>query len=224
MSWKPILAQIYFLVVLGVLAVCGLKSARAGHVRQLEITPDVPGVVHLAFGRTTAISFSVRPEKVVPGSPQAIEVNFLGKDITVRPLSSKAGNLLVYTKTSRFVLLFQVGGESQYDDVVKVAPAFSKRPLKLLQDAFRIVTLRIAPEKKDSEAKPIEVPAMFRSDDKEVHGSELKDALQPYLHLVCRGCVIRRDQDELRLTCSAAIETLHCTSAGLKLLIQRGPS
>lgn len=220
MNWRKIASTAYpVLIVVGVVVLM-MREVHAGHVRQLEISPDQPGVVHLAFGRTTAISFSVRPEKVVPGSPQAIEVNFLGKDITVRPLNSKAGNLLVYTKNSRFVILFQVGSEAQYDDVVKVAPSFSKAPLRLLEDSFRIMSIQMV----IGDSKPVEVPVSIRSDERTIEGSELKDALQPYPHLVCTGCLLKRDADSMRLICQKAIHGIHCHSGGVKITLERRPS
>jgi hypothetical protein len=156
---KYFLSQLYpVLIVLCILAILATHKAHAGHVRQLELGPDKPGVVNLAFGRTTAISFSVRPEKVVPGSPQAIEVTFLGKDITIRPLTSKPGNILVYTKSSRYVILLQLGSESKYDDVVKVAPSFSKVPLKLLEDSYRIVNFDLILKSKAGTSKPEQIP------------------------------------------------------------------
>ena len=100
----------------------------AGQVRRLELTEDHPATVVLALGRSTAISFLSRPEKVVPGSPQAIQINFLGSDLTITPVSRKPGNLLVYTKSGRYVILFVIGTESHYDDVVKVGALSRARP------------------------------------------------------------------------------------------------
>ncbi len=113
-----------------------LKESHAGSIRKIEVSQVRSGVVRLAVGRTTVISFLSRPEKVVPGSPQALEVNFLGKDITVRPLSTRPGNLIVYTKSGRFVVLLQMGSDSNYDDVVEVVPVMSKHGVNLLKDTY----------------------------------------------------------------------------------------
>ena len=112
------------------------KISHAGNIRKIEISQIKSGAVRLAIGRTTAISFLSRPEKVVPGSPQALEVNFLGKDIAIRPLSTRPGNLIVYTKSGRFVILLQMGNDSNYDDVVEVVSVMSKRGINLLRDTY----------------------------------------------------------------------------------------
>jgi hypothetical protein len=220
MNWRKIAFAAYPVFIVAGIVFLMMRETRAGHVRQLEISPDQPGIVHLAFGRTTAISFSARPEKVVPGSPQAIEVNFLGKDITVRPLNAKAGNLLVYTRTSRFVILFEVGSEAQYDDVVKVAPSFSKAPLRLLVDSFRISSVQISIE---NGHKSLEIPIALSFDERSIESAEFKEALQPYPHLVCTDCLLKHEADSLRLSCQMPIHDVHCRSGQTKLAFRRGP-
>jgi hypothetical protein len=222
---RNILSQLYpAIVVLSVLAILAAHKAHAGHVRQLELGPDRPGVVNLAFGRTTAISFSVRPEKVVPGSPQAIEVNFLGKDITIRPLTSKPGNLLVYTKSSRYVILLQLGNDSQYDDVVKVAPSFSKTPLRLLEDTYRIVNFDIISGSKLGTGKPQQIPVMLSSSEKSIEGTDLKEALDPYKPLTCSSCVVHRETDAIKISCVKSIQEIHCHCPKGELLLKKVPS
>jgi hypothetical protein len=222
---KYFLSQLYpVLIVLCILAILATHKAHAGHVRQLELGPDKPGVVNLAFGRTTAISFSVRPEKVVPGSPQAIEVTFLGKDITIRPLTSKPGNILVYTKSSRYVILLQLGSESKYDDVVKVAPSFSKVPLKLLEDSYRIVNFDLILKSKAGTSKPEQIPVMFSANEKSIEGTELEEALEQYAPITCRNCVIHRETDSLKMSCAKPMQETHCHTPKGELLLRRDPS
>jgi hypothetical protein len=222
---KYFLSQVYpLMIVLCVLVILAAHGAHAGHIRQLELGPDKPGVVNLAFGRTTAISFSVRPEKVVPGSPQAIEVNFLGKDITIRPLTSKPGNILVYTKSSRYVILLQLGNESQYDDVVKVAPLFSKLPLRLLDDSYRIVNFELVLKSKVGTSKPEQIPVMLSSNEKSIEGTELEEALEQYTPITCRNCVIHREKDSLKMSCAKLMQETHCHTPKGELLLRRDPS
>jgi hypothetical protein len=222
---KLIMSRLYPVIIIGcVLAIVVAQRAHAGHIRQLELGPDRPGVVNLAFGRTTAISFSVRPEKVVPGSPQSIEVNFLGKDITIRPLTAKPGNLLVYTKSSRYVILLQLGSESQYDDVVKVASSFSNTPLRLLDDSFRIVNFSLTLKSKTKEIKPTLVPVMLISSEKSIEGIELKNALEIYKPLACKSCVVRYDSGSSKIVCNTPIQEIHCrTSQGDLILKKEAP-
>lgn len=128
----------------------------AGQIRRLELSEDHPGTVVLALGRTTAISFASRPEKVVPGSPQALQINFLGSDLTVTPVSRKPGNLLVYTKSGRYVILFRIGSDSDYDDVVKIGALGRGRPVHLLTDSFRPVAFHVEAKAKVT-GKPLAV-------------------------------------------------------------------
>ena len=115
------------------------NQAIAGIIRWAEISEAKPLIVHLAQGRTTAISFAVRPEKVVPGNPQALEINFLGKDLTVRPVAPNPGNLIIYTKNNRYVILFQLVSVPAYDDAVTVSSGKpGSRVMKLGTDTYRI--------------------------------------------------------------------------------------
>lgn len=221
MNLRNMATVTYPLLVAIVLIALGLREARAGHVRQLQIGPDQPAVVHLAFGRTTAISFSVRPEKVVPGSPQAIEVNFLGKDVTVRPLSSKAGNLLVYTKNYRFVILFQVGSEAQYDDVVKVAPFVSKRPLRLSEDSYVIKSFQISKKTDGNQSPPEEIPVLMRADGRSIEGEELRNVLGTHPSLICPHCIIKRGDGSIRIKCADQIAEIQCHEHGTSFLLRR---
>ena len=145
MKWKAIAYFLYpFLMglILPTLFYLVMKSeypALAGTIRRAQISQNKPLIVRLAAGRSTAISFAARPEKVVPGNPQALEINFLGKDLTLRPLGPRPGNLIIYTKSSRYVILLQMGSESAYDDVVSVSTvAGHDRPFHLGTDTFII--------------------------------------------------------------------------------------
>lgn len=114
-----------------------VKHVEAGSIRKIQVSKVKSGIVRLASGRNTTISFLSRPEKVVPGSPQSLEVNFIGKDLNIRPLGSRPGNLTVYTKSERIVLLLQMGNESNYDDVVEILPVISKRGMNLTKDTYK---------------------------------------------------------------------------------------
>lgn len=113
-------------------------SAEAGVIRKISVSEEKPGIIRLAFKRNTTISFSSRPEKVVPGAPDAVVLNFIGKDLNIRPLQSNLGNLTVYTKSQRLVLLLQMGNDSNYDDVVTIIPtSYSSRGYRLEKDTYK---------------------------------------------------------------------------------------
>ena len=114
-----------------------VKHVEAGNIRKIQVSEMKSGVIRLANGRNTTISFLSRPEKVVPGSPDALVVSFIGKDLNIRPLGSRPGNLTVYTKSGRFVLLLQIGNETNYDDVVSIVSSNTSRGFNLTKDTYK---------------------------------------------------------------------------------------
>jgi hypothetical protein len=198
--------------------------ARAGQIRRLELSEDHPGTVVLALGRSTAISFTARPEKVVPGSPQAIQINFLGSDLTVTPVSRNPGNLLVYTKTGRYVILFRVGNESNYDDVVKVSPMGKGRPIQLLTDSFRTVGFHVeSAERRGAKYTnvPEQIAVLMASNELEISSPDLKDLLSPVGAFRCKGCVLRGESDTARISCIKPISEIHCESKTIIITLKR---
>lgn len=202
---------LYPLLIFGLLPFMLIKNSQAGNMRTVEVSPSRSAHIRLAFGRTTAISFFTRPEKVVPGSPGAIEVNFLGKDITVRPLSSKPGNLLVYTKTGRYVLLLDLASDASYDDVVEVTPGKLQRISNLSEQTYRVAELAILPLK-SKVALATQVPVRVLGDGYRIEGSELSESLSRFPLLSCPGCTFERRNSEARISCRAIISNLKCTS------------
>lgn len=135
---KRFLFILYPALILSAMLILSVtKPSHAGVIRKIEVTPEKSGVARLALKRATILSFTSRPEKVVPGSPESLEINFLGKDLTIRPLSTRPGNLVVYTKSGRYVILLQMTGEQSYDDVVEVNSVSSKRRVNLQHDTYK---------------------------------------------------------------------------------------
>ena len=133
--------RILFYLYIGVLMTGGFftlkRSLEAGVIRKIQVSPTKPGIVKLCLLRQTAISFLSRPEKVVPGNPSALEINFIGKDVILRPLSTHPGNLIIYSKSERNVILLQMGNESNYDDVVEVGAVTTSKKINLLKDTYK---------------------------------------------------------------------------------------
>ena len=199
---------------------------QAGQIRRLELSEDHPGTVVLALGRSTAISFTSRPEKVVPGSPQAVQINFLGSDLTVTPVSRKPGNVLIYTKSGRYVILFRIGSDVNYDDVVKVAPVGRGRPIQLLSDSFHAVEFHVeaTPTGKGGgklPKVPDSVTVLLASHELEIVGPDLKDLLGIAGPYRCKGCVIRDQNDSARLSCTQPITEIRCESKTVALTFKR---
>lgn len=206
MNWKEFARVLYPLLIATLLTVLLFLSSRsdslvyAGVIRTVDLSPDRPLVVRLAQGHTTAISFAVRPEKVVPGNPQAIEINFLGRDLTVRPLAPHPGNLIVYTKSGRYVILLQISSESSYDDVVSVRSLSpGSRPVRLENDSFTIEEFILI-----SGQSKVHVSAQIKSSRKVGTFQDLPKGLR------CKSCVLKEAAALTEVTCSAEIVKLNC--------------
>ena len=216
-----------------VLDLAHVPNAVAGQVRRIELTEDHPATVYLALGRSTAISFQSRPEKVVPGSPQAIQINFLGSDLTVTPVNRKPGNLLVYTKSGRFVILFTMGGDRHYDDVVKVGVMGKGRPIRLLTDSFLLAPFKVIAKSRPSGGviKVLEeLTLRITANEQEISGSDLDDLLSnpsikitslPSTPFHCLGCVAHFEPSGERITCIKPIIKIHCESKSASFDLER---
>ena len=223
-KWRKIAYLIYpFLIgfiLPAVIYMFDRGEAKAGSIRKAELSPEHPLVVRLALGRSTAISFSSKPEKVVPGSPEALEINFLGKDLTLRPLGSRPGNLIVYTKNSRYVILLQIASESSYDDAITVnTGANSNRPIRLVEDTFRIGEIKVVNLQTKKEST---FTAFIKQNGKTLES----DSFPPGLH--CTGCILKNqkpvDGRLNQLLCSRSIQKIECKSDGTSLRFERNAS
>ena len=208
MNFKKLAHLIYpFLValILAVSLVLAMRtepSAEAGMIRTVEISPEHPLVVRLAQGHTTAISFAVRPEKVVPGNPQALEINFLSKDLTLRPLAPHPGNLIIYTKSNRYVILLQIGSENNYDDVVSVrAYGALRHSLRLTDDTFHVDTFSLSSGQLKREIVG----------DVSGTGNHVTFDTLP-LKIKCKGCIVKTVNALTEIACKDEIKKLSCKS------------
>ncbi len=215
MNWKKI-AYLLYPILIGILlpvlffwAGRSEHEARAGVIRYAELSPERPLIVRLAMGRTTAITFSTRPEKVVPGNPLAVEINFLGRDLTLRPLEHLPGNLIVYTKSNRYVILLQVVPENVYDDAIVVNGVASySKPIRLIEDTFTVEEIKITDSatKKDSS-----ISVLVRRE-----GRVLESDAFPY-GLRCKSCVLKGTQ----LVCARPVKRLECKVGGKEQILER---
>lgn len=220
MKWNQIARILYpiaIVVILAVLLVMAMRTdlpAQAGSIRIAELSPDHPLIVRLAQGHTTAISFAVRPEKVVPGNPQALEINFLARDLTLRPLAPHPGNLIVYTKSSRYVILLQMGSDSNYDDVITVRSIVSHaRAMRLSEDSFHIEEFVVTVGKQESR-----VNAELLESGKQAAFQDLPVGLR------CKGCVIKDSSGVANVACQTEIRKLDCKSGKDPVKIVRSGS
>ena len=219
MIWKRIAFLIYpfligFLLPVLFFTVGGHNpEAKAGIIRRTELSPDRPLVVRLAQGRSTAISFGTRPEKVVPGNPQALEINFLGRDLTLRPLGGKPGNLIIYTKSNRYVILLQMVSDTSYDDAVSVNsfPSYG-HPVRLGDDTFLIEEISI---QEVASKKQTSLSAFVRREGKVLDSDSLPDDLR------CKGCILKKQNNSTQLLCGHSIQVLECRQNAVPVQLKR---
>lgn len=203
----------------------------AGHIRHMPISEERPGQVTLAFGQTTALSFFSKPEKVVPGSPQKLQIDFLGKDLTISPLARDPGNLLVYTKSGRYVILLKMGTAANYDDVVEIEPLAQTRRqrvsgaiLRLAQDSMEVQSIKV-----EFTPKPGQGAGAFRrgiaasvsADGRRFESEDLLDLLQEPKTLRCESCRVFPESRLVRIVCTRPLERLACHVPRGHLVLKR---
>lgn len=218
MNWKRVAGILYPVLIWMTIPILFIltsntQKTHAGVIRRAELSIEHPLTIRLAIGRTTAVTFPVRPEKVVAGSPQAVEINFLNRDLTIRPLDTKPGNLIVYTKSSRYVILFLLASESSYDDAVVVNSFTSgSHPLRLNADSFVVEDIRVREAGSKSTST---ISALISNEDRVLESESFPDALK------CRSCIMRRDSSRSRLVCLKAVSTLECQTHGKRITLER---
>jgi hypothetical protein len=208
---------LYPIAVLFVAVFLFPKWSQAGQIRKIAISPERPATINLAFGNATAISFPTKPETLVPGSPQKVDIHFLGKDITVTPMMGNPGNLILYTGGKRYVLLFRIVSESLHDDAVEVTNAADRgvRAIRLGEDSYHIETAKLQFRKKEkkrtTETATTTSAIVFEN---RLGGAELSDALFLLKGLRCERCAIKNEGPERWLVCAKPMPSqIHCRSA-----------
>lgn len=203
-----IVAPFYPLAVFLILVYFFAPYSHGGAIRRAEATEDRPTVVRLAKGRRTAIHFWEKPEKVIPGSPSKIQIDFLGNDVTVSPLANDPGNLLVYARGTRFVVLFQMASEANYDDVVQLVPGRSKtlQAIRLDQDTYHLATFKIT-RVKSGVSTETQDQVLLKDGGKLAVIDDVSD-LDDVKRLSCGRCVYSKE--DTTLVCPTPIEKVEC--------------
>ena len=218
---------LYPFVVLAIVLTLFPRWASAGQMRKLVLPPDRPGIINLAYGNKTAVSFQSKPQHLVPGAPERVDINFMGNDLTISALSANPGNLLVYTSNgARYVLLFHVVPEAKHDDVVEIISAErpNSKPMRLDRDSYKVEKLKVIVKPKTfwGSTKVSEVSAVTYSE--RLLGDELSDLLKSFKRLRCEKCVLNAKPTDPGLVCKGAISyPIKCTSDDSKgIEISRG--
>ena len=95
--------------------------AKKNEIREIFTNDKEMKTINLCLGRSTILSFTDKPVKVVAGNSNYINIEYVGTDLTLQPLAKVDTNLFVYTQNkSKYGFHLKVGGLDKYDDMVYV--------------------------------------------------------------------------------------------------------
>ena len=95
--------------------------AQTKGIREVNSNDRMMKTVNLTMGRSTILSFTEKPIKVVAGNSNYFNIEYIGNDLTIQPLANVETNLFVYTEPKgKYGFHLKVGPVSQYDDVVYI--------------------------------------------------------------------------------------------------------
>ena len=83
--------------------------------KTLKLNESTVGKVYLSVGKTTVLSFPMRPSKVIVGSQGSFSVQYVENDVAISPTRAGAkSNLFVYLASRRFAfdLITTASGDS----------------------------------------------------------------------------------------------------------------
>ncbi len=144
---KTKLVILLFVLVSSVVAV-----AQKNDVREIYTNDRMMKTVNLTLGRSTILSFTDKPVKVVTGNSNYFNVEYIGNDLTIQPLANVDTNLFVYTQNKmKYGFHLKVGSSAAYDDMVYVRwkSAFQMDQGKPISDGekpqrpFKVLTIKL---------------------------------------------------------------------------------
>jgi len=95
--------------------------AKKNEIREIFTNDKEMKTINLSLGRSTILSFTDKPVKVVAGNSNYINIEYVGTDLTLQPLAKVDTNLFVYTQNkTKYGFHLKVGGLEKYDDMVYV--------------------------------------------------------------------------------------------------------
>ncbi len=113
--------------------------AQTKGIREVNSNDRMMKTVNLTMGRSTILSFTEKPIKVVAGNSNYFNIEYIGNDLTIQPLANVETNLFVYTEPKgKYGFHLKVGPVSLYDDVVYIrwmSPYISEKPRPYLESS-----------------------------------------------------------------------------------------
>ncbi len=115
------------------LLVASLMASSAHSARTLFLSDTDMGQLRLTPGRSTILSFPVRPTKVVLANNGSFKVEFIENDLAVSALKPQAqGNLFVYMEGRRFAFDLRTVN-AQGDEIVLVRDVIERESVPSLR-------------------------------------------------------------------------------------------
>ena len=107
-------------------ALCHAKDARTVRMTDKKMEP-----VFVPVGKTTILSFTTRPTKVILGNQGLFGIEYVEQDLAVSPLKVGAhSNLFVYLEGRRFGFDLRTASSDGGDEIILVRDA-EERKLKV---------------------------------------------------------------------------------------------
>ncbi len=132
--------------------------AQRKEVREVDTNDHMMKVIHLTLGRSTVLSFQDKPVKVISGNSNYFNIEFIGNDLTIQPLSSVETNLFVYTeRQSKYGFILRVGAVANYDDIVYIK---WQSPLQVMTSRKKLKPQKVLQPFKISFNKELELNVM----------------------------------------------------------------
>ena len=95
-------------------------AALSGSIKEARIDDNKMQPVTLRMGKSTILRFEDKPQKVVVGNQNYLNIEYIANDVTIQPLGRVTTNLFVYTKKRVFGFILTVSVSGDYDDLIKV--------------------------------------------------------------------------------------------------------
>ena len=102
------------------LCLAAFFAALPGSIKEARIDDNEMQPVVLKMGKSTILRFEEKPQKIVVGNQNYLNIEYIANDVTIQPLGPVTTNLFVYTKKRVFGFILTVSVRGDYDDLVKV--------------------------------------------------------------------------------------------------------
>lgn len=108
-----------YLIILG--AIFFSFDGLCGNIRSIRANQSTMEPLRLSLGQSTVLRFQDKPKKVIVGNQNYFNIEFLGNDLAIQPLSKVETNLFVYCDYGRvYGFLLKIGHPKNYDDIVNI--------------------------------------------------------------------------------------------------------